>query len=281
MKCDETPEGAKQSNKDAIINAFKNPSKAMLEKAYAVELKDDNAYKKQKDLFKNSVGDPQVMYNRINDMSAEFELFGMESFNLLQKPWTDAGFGGISVLWIIPLISGVTAFFVSWISLRYSKRSMPQNQPGQGCTNNMMLIYMPAFSAFIGFTVPGAVGIYWIFSNFISMLQTVILNKIYDPGKARMEAEAELAERRRKKAEDKKRLAMARQREEAEARKAEQALERQREESREMNKKKKKKGSSSNSANAQTPVVEETQENGTTDAVDTQPVENTDEESAE
>lgn len=32
---------------------------------------------------------------------------------------------------------------------------------GQGCSNVMLLVLMPAFSLFITFTVPGGVGIYW------------------------------------------------------------------------------------------------------------------------
>ena len=52
--------------------------------------------------------------------------------------------------------------------------------------------------------MPGGVGIYWICSNIIAVIQTIILNKIYNPGKIRAQAEAEYEERRRKKAEDKK-----------------------------------------------------------------------------
>ncbi len=185
----------------------------------------------------NKIGGPEAVYNQIVEMSDQFTILNTE-YSLLDQPW-NGGFQGINFLWIIPIVSGITSFFVSWISTKNNKKIMG-DQPGAGCTNNMMLIYMPAMSLFIAFTVPGAVGIYWIFSNLLSMLQTVILYKIYDPAKARAEAEAEYQERRRKKAEDKKRLAQARQKEEAEARKAEQELERRREESREMSKKKNK-----------------------------------------
>ncbi len=225
----------------------------------------------------NALGDNAGDYF-YNEMYVMSEQFTIGSMNFLKNPWNEKGFAGINILWLIPLISGASAFLVSFISTRYSKRSMP-NQPGSGCMTGGMMIYMPAISLFIAFGVPGAVGIYWIMSNLFSIIQTVVLNKMYDPAKARAEAEKELQERRRKKQEDKKRLAAARQREEAEARKAEQALERQREESREMNKKKKKKGSSGGYHH--TADNEET-DNGATDAVDAQPEENTDaEESAE
>ena len=80
----------------------------------------------------------------------------------------------------------------------------------------MMLVWMPAFSLFITFTVPGGVGVYWICSNVISLLQTYVLNQIYNPAKIRAQAEIEYEERRRKKQEDKKRLAEARAKEQRE-----------------------------------------------------------------
>ncbi len=210
-----------------------------------------------------ALGGAEAVYNQIVEMGDQFTILNTE-YSLLDQPWS--GFSNINFLWIIPLISGLTSFFVSWISTKNNKKIMG-DQPGAGCTNNMMLIYMPAMSLFIAFTVPGAVGIYWIFSNLLSMIQTVILFKIYDPAKARAEAEAAYQERRRQKAEDKKRLAQARQREEAEARKAEQELERRREESREMNKKKKKHGGQSGA-----------KQGGSTDAVEsTQTAENAEE----
>ncbi len=260
-------------NEEDIVKQLNNPSAWALQRAFTnLEIIKDGkvneaVYNDTKAMFLKdyrSGMNGEEIYQVIAGMKEKFYFFGT-SVSMLDQPWTEKGFGGINWLWLIPIISGLTSFAVSYISMQYNKRSMPQNQPGQGCTNNMMLIYMPAISLFIAFTVPGAVGLYWIFSNLISMLQTVIVNKIYDPAKARAEAEAAYQERRRKKAEDKKRLAQARQREEAEARKAEQALERQREESREMNKKKKKKGNSGQAsvkAEEDSISAQETEENG-------------------
>ena len=81
-----------------------------------------------------------------------------------------------------------------------------------------MVFAMPLFSLIVTFTVPGGVGIYWICSNLIAIVQTIVLNTIYNPVKIRAQAEAEYEERRRKKAEDKKRLAESRAREQEEAR---------------------------------------------------------------
>ncbi|MBQ9963544.1 MAG: membrane protein insertase YidC [Clostridia bacterium] len=148
------------------------------------------------------------------EIKKDFVFFGK---NLLENPWNEKGFGGISILWLIPLISGITAFLSSMLSMHYTKQvAAAENQQAQGCSNVMMLVWMPAFSLFITFTVPGGVGIYWICSNLIALLQTFILNKIYNPVKIREQAEIEYEERRRQKQEDKKRLAEARAKEQRE-----------------------------------------------------------------
>ncbi|MGN0171372.1 MAG: membrane protein insertase YidC [Acutalibacteraceae bacterium] len=237
-----------EKNKQDIISEIDNPSLGALQRAYSNVTQDN--YQETLDSYRALLTDKGLngaaYYETISSMSENFTLFS-GALSMLEQPWN--GFDHINWLWLIPLLSGITSFAVSYVSLRYSKKGMPQDQPGQGCSNYSMLIFMPLFSTWIAFTVPGAVGIYWIFSNLLSLVQTVVINKIYDPAKARAEAEAEYQERRRKKAEDRKRLAQARQREEAEARKAEQEQERQREQSREMNKKKSKGGAQTPSKN--------------------------------
>ena len=151
----------------------------------------------------------QQYYNEMVSIRSQFNFFGK---SLLVNPW-DGGFAGISLLWLIPLISGLSALLSALISMKYTKMLTPQNQPGQGCSTNMMMYTMPLFSLYISFTVPGGVGIYWICSNLIATAQTVILNQIYNPAKIREQAEIEYVERRKQKEEDKKRLAEARARE--------------------------------------------------------------------
>ncbi len=149
------------------------------------------------------------------EIKKDFVFFGK---NLLENPWNaEKGFSGITILWLIPLISGITAFLSSLLSMHYTKQATAaENQQAQGCSNVMMLVWMPAFSLFITFSVPGGVGIYWICSNLIAMLQTFVLNQIYNPIKIRAQAEIEYEERRRQKQEDKKRLAEARAKEQRE-----------------------------------------------------------------
>ncbi|MDD2417548.1 MAG: YidC/Oxa1 family membrane protein insertase [Oscillospiraceae bacterium] len=153
-------------------------------------------------------------FERMEHVSRDFNFFGK---SLLDSPWSEKQFAGINILWLIPLLSWLTAFASSYISMKFMKQTQAgQDQPGQGCQNNTMLLVMPLFSLFITFTVPGGVGIYWISSNIIAVGQSIILNRIYNPAKIRAQAEVEYQERRRRKLEDKKRLAEARARENAE-----------------------------------------------------------------
>ncbi|MBR2338294.1 MAG: YidC/Oxa1 family membrane protein insertase [Clostridia bacterium] len=154
----------------------------------------------------------EMYYDHMLEIKDQFSFFGR---SLLENPWNaEKGFTDISVLWLIPLISGLSSLLTSFISMRYTKQmTAAEAQAGQGCSNVMMLVWMPGFSLFIAFTVPGGVGIYWICSNLLALAQTVILNSIYNPAKIRAQAEIEYEERRRQRQEDKKRLAEARARE--------------------------------------------------------------------
>jgi len=151
-------------------------------------------------------------------MKDDFKFFGNNT--LLDQPWVrGSGISSINMLWLIPLVSCATAFLSSLITSRMMKTTQQQDgQPGQGCMTVVTLVAMPLFSLYISFTVPGAVGVYWICSNIIAVLQTVVMNKIYNPAAIRAKAFEEDTARRQQKAEDKKRLAEARQREETEAR---------------------------------------------------------------
>ncbi len=150
-------------------------------------------------------------YNDMIEIRDEFNFFGG---TLLENPnykgWTP------NWLWLLPIVSALTALMTSMISMKFNNAMTQPGQPGQGCTTFMMVGMMPLFSLYITFTVPGGVGIYWIFSNVLALIQTVILNTIYNPAKIRAQAEVEYEERRRQKREDKKRLAESRAREQRE-----------------------------------------------------------------
>ncbi len=163
----------------------------------------------KKALATAQVADVDTTYDSMVETQKEFKVFGL---SLLETPWTGS-FTGISWLWLIAILSGLTALGTSLVSMHYTKSTMPQ-QAG-GCSPNAMMLTMPLMSLFISFGVPAGVGLYWILSNLLAIVQTVVLNNIYNPTKIREQAQKEYEERRQRKKEDKKRLAESRAREEA------------------------------------------------------------------
>lgn len=106
-----------------------------------------------------------------------------------------------NMLLLIPIFSGITAFASSIITSKFSSANMEGQ--GMGMMKGMMLV-MPLLSVWISFSVPAGVGLYWIFSNVISIVQTVIMHKIYDPQK--IAAEQAAAEEQRKEEERQARI---------------------------------------------------------------------------
>lgn len=108
---------------------------------------------------------------------------------------------GWNLLLLVPILSGVTALLTSLITMKMS--ATPQQSGGM---MKGMMIFMPLMSFWIAFSVPAGVGIYWIISNVLACVQSVLLFKLYNPEKYKAEYEAQLlAEQQRKKEEREKR----------------------------------------------------------------------------
>ena len=97
-----------------------------------------------------------------------------------------------SWLWLLPLLSGATAFLSSWLSMKFnSPNAAAQSGMGGGKGMKYMMYIMPLFSVWIAFNVPSALIVYWILSNLFSVLQVLILNKFWNIKKLAAEVEAE------------------------------------------------------------------------------------------
>ena len=80
-----------------------------------------------------------------------------------------------SLLLLIPVLTFVAYFF----SMKINRKLMyqpAQNDAAMGCSNKVMDITMPLMSVFITFTVPAALGVYWIFKCIIGVLKQFILS---------------------------------------------------------------------------------------------------------
>ncbi len=116
-------------------------------------------------------------FTDINGFSAEvipnFELFG--GLNLALTP----SFTNLSWLLLIPLFTLVFTLLSTRITKKLSYQApMSQDMANNG-TMKIMEYSMPLLSTYICFTVPATIGLYWIYNNVLSILQQVILYKIY------------------------------------------------------------------------------------------------------
>ncbi len=79
-------------------------------------------------------------------------------------------------LFLIPVLSAV----LSWLQSKISQDQTPQtNDQAAGSTKTMMMI-MPIMSLWIGFAMPGALGLYWIAGSVLQIIQDVVLGKIFN-----------------------------------------------------------------------------------------------------
>lgn len=102
---------------------------------------------------------------------------------------------GFNVLILIPILSGLTAFLVSYLSMKANPATI---EGAMGTSMKVMMYTMPIMSVAIAFKVPAGVGMYWIMTNVMSIIQTLVLNKYYNPVEMAEKAKADLEIRKEK-----------------------------------------------------------------------------------
>lgn len=96
--------------------------------------------------------------------------------NLAETPQ----FNAISILWIIPILAAGTTYLSSYLTSKMSS-STGQNQQAAQMQSGMMKFF-PFMTAFISFQLPAGVGLYWVVSNIVQVIQQIFLNKYFAPG---------------------------------------------------------------------------------------------------
>ena len=77
---------------------------------------------------------------------------------------------------LIPVLSGLTQYLSVKISQAISGTQMDKDNP-MASTMNTMNVTMPLFSVFMVFSLPTGIGIYWVLSAVVRIIQQVIINK--------------------------------------------------------------------------------------------------------
>ena len=161
--------------KEAVIGAGFEVKNTM-----AAEMEILGAAQKYKDVIVKATN--LETYNEI--VGLDTDLFGIIDLG------TTPEFSVFNWLWLIPIFSLITAMASSFISMK-----MTQQQNGnqnQGC-NYAMTFGMPFMSAYFSFLVPAGVGLYWVISNVVSGVQSIILRKVITPEKVASQIEKDRA----------------------------------------------------------------------------------------
>ena len=118
---------------------------------------------------------PAEVVTSINEFIDNFSFLGID---LSRTPDTKMG---LDLLWLIPILTGVTSLAMGVYTWLRQKKTNPEmaNNPSMGC----MSLMSPAMSVYFSFLFPASVGIYIIMSSALSFVQMVITNKIFTPKK--------------------------------------------------------------------------------------------------
>lgn len=94
--------------------------------------------------------------------------------NLSFLPKTEGG-----IYLIIPVIASISAWLLCFVQDRFNVLQSEQSIINKAFTMALSV----SLSLYLGFFVPAAVGIYWVFGNLLSILQLFVLNSAINPQK--------------------------------------------------------------------------------------------------
>ncbi len=122
------------------------------------------------DAIRNSGVLSQETFSKIQAMQLDFFGIRLSETPSLQNPGPTL---------IIPILSGLSALA---LCLYQDRANVLQREQGK-LQQWGMTAFLVLFSLYFTFLVPAGIGLYWICSNLLAIVQLMILNKIYDPKK--------------------------------------------------------------------------------------------------
>ena len=115
---------------------------------------------------------------KLSELSFDFTTLNLNffGFDLGATP----SFSQPSILWLIPILAGVTTYMLSWYTMRQTTKSKGQDQKKtENTTANQMQTMnkiMPLITVYFAFTFAAGIGLYWIMNNVFRFLQQVVVN---------------------------------------------------------------------------------------------------------
>ncbi len=134
------------------------------------------------DLMSGNFGEIMKEYGLSASKLPNFELFG--NIDLHFKPSFDItklGHYGPN-LWLlaIPVLCGVLSYLSMFISRKMNNTGLNAAPAGgdQKMSMTIMNLTMPLMSVWIAFVTSGVIGLYWVYTSLLGILQTVLLAKL-------------------------------------------------------------------------------------------------------
>ncbi|MBQ9719073.1 MAG: YidC/Oxa1 family membrane protein insertase, partial [Oscillospiraceae bacterium] len=127
-------------------------------------------------------------------MKVNYSFLGLDLTVMPGEVWKQVLTGGWPIigLVLIPIISAALSFYQSKVAM--AGNGQKADDPAARSTRSMMYM-MPLMSLWIGFTLPAALGVYWIANSVFQIIQDVLLNKIFSQQMEREETEKERKKR--------------------------------------------------------------------------------------
>lgn len=121
-----------------------------------------------------AISDAGNYAKEIITLKGQFTFLGID---LTQQPTVKE----FNSLWLIPIAAFLTAMLTSVVMYLRQRKTNPEmaKNPSMGC----MTFMSPLMSLWFAFMFPAGVGIYWVMSNIVSFVQTLVLNYFYSPQK--------------------------------------------------------------------------------------------------
>ncbi len=86
-------------------------------------------------------------------------------------------FNNFNLLLLIPLITLIVTLGSSWITKKFTYN--PNPEAAKDPSMRIMTWSMPLLSVYITFTIAAAIGLYWIYRNIFSVVERIILSKMF------------------------------------------------------------------------------------------------------
>ena len=127
-------------------------------------------------------------------MKVNYNFLGVDLTVMPGDVWKQVFTGGWPIigLVLIPIISAALSFYQSKVAMAGNGQKADDPAARSGRT---MMYMMPLMSLWIGFTLPAALGVYWIANSVFQIIQDVILNKYFSTQMEAEETEREKAKR--------------------------------------------------------------------------------------